>query len=121
MQNFFAYCELQCEECGDVWVTDSKPKNLGKINRKQLSSKTTSHILLSLVDVSDFFFFLLGEGEGGVRGAGKGGVRFLIKFPGGGGGGGFSRRGRGRGAGKVSAAKWGIGRGGGGLNIFFPG
>ena len=31
-----------------------------------------------LVDVSDIFnFFLLGEGEGGVRGAGRGGSTFL--------------------------------------------
>ena len=41
----------------------------------------------SLVDVSDiFFFFLLGDGEGGVRGAGGGrGIGFLLKSPGGGG------------------------------------
>ena len=31
-----------------------------------------------------FLFFLHGEGEGGVRGVGRGGVRFLLKIPGGG-------------------------------------
>ena len=30
-----------------------------------------------------FYFFLLGEGEGGVRGARRGGVGFLLKIPGG--------------------------------------
>ena len=70
-----------------------------------------------LADVSDiFYFFLFGEGEGGVRGrrGGEGG-RFLLKIP----GGGVSRRG----------AEWpggclrqlGIFGGGGGLNIFFRG
>ena len=54
-------------------------------------------------------FFLLGEGEGGVRGAGRGGDRFFIENPrtwgvlGGG---------RGRRAGRVSAANWGIFGGG---------
>ena len=39
------------------------------------------------MDVSDiFYFFLVGEGEGGVRGAGGGGDDFLLKIPGGGGG-----------------------------------
>ena len=33
-----------------------------------------------------FNFFLLGEGEGGVRGAGRGGVVSLLKIPQGGGG-----------------------------------
>ena len=55
--------------------------------------------------------------EGGVRGAGRGGLDFFIENP----RRGFSRRGRGRGAGKVSAANWGIWGGGGGLNIFFRG
>ena len=58
-----------------------------------------------LVDVSDififfcsgrfgyFYFFLLGEGEGGVRGAGReGGGRLLLENP----RRGVSRRGRGR-------------------------
>ena len=56
-----------------------------------------------LVDVSDifYFFFPLGErGKGGVRGARRGGVHFLLRIPGGGGG--VSRRGRM--AGTVSAA-----------------
>ena len=62
------------------------------------------------MDVSDiFYFFLRGEGEGGVRGARRGGgIHFLLKIPGGGGG--VSRRGRV--AGRVSAANWGTGGGG---------
>ena len=44
------------------------------------------------MDVSDFF--LLGGGEAGAPGARRGGVRFLLKFP----GGGPSRGGGGRGA-----------------------
>ena len=60
------------------------------------------------------FFFLLGKGEGGVRGARRGGIHFLLKIPG---GGGFSRRGRG--AGRVSAANLGNLEGGGGQFFFF--
>ena len=68
------------------------------------------------MDVSDIFFlFQLGEGDGGVRRAGRGGWLFL-NIPGGGGG---SRRGRGRGAGRVSAANWAIFFLGGGGLIFF--
>ena len=56
-----------------------------------------------------FYFFLVGEVEGGVRGREEGGDRFLIQSP---------RRGvcRGEGprAGRVSAANWGIFWGGGG-------
>ena len=50
--------------------------------------------LLVLVDVSDLFYlFLVGEGEGGVRGARKGGgIGFQLKIPGQGGG---ARRGGG--------------------------
>ena len=60
------------------------------------------------------YFFLLGEGEGGVRGGRKGrGSVFLLKIPGGGGGGSPTREGGGRGAGRVSAGKCG----GGELNI----
>ena len=63
-----------------------------------------------LVDVSDiFYFFLLGEGEGRVRGAGRGGGLIFIENPRRGGG---LQEGRGRGAGRVSAANWGIWRGG---------
>ena len=41
--------------------------------------------LCLLVDVSDsFFFFLLGEGEGGVGARRGGGFDFLLKIPGGG-------------------------------------
>ena len=72
---------------------------------------------LVLADVSDiFYFFLLGEGEGRVRGRREGGgCRFFIENPRGGGG---SRRGRG--AGRVSAANWGS-WGGGGTKYFFSG
>ena len=60
------------------------------------------------MDVSDiFFFFLLGEEEGGVRGVGGG--RFLLKIPGEGGG---VSPGEG-GAGRVSARSGNLG---GGLN-----
>ena len=55
-----------------------------------------------------FLIFFCSGGERGVRGAGRGGGRFLLKIPGGG-----SRGGEGRGAGRVSAAQWGIWRGGG--------
>ena len=65
------------------------------------------------MDVSDFFFFLLGEGEGESEAPGRegGGDRFFIENPRRGGG--ASRRGRGRGAGRVSAANWGNFGGGG--------
>ena len=64
------------------------------------------------MDVSNIFnFFLLGGGEGGVRGARKGrGVGFFIENPG------FSHEGEGRGAGRVSAGNfWG------GPKYFFSG
>ena len=60
-----------------------------------------------------FFFFCLGRGEGGVRGARRGGgVGFLLKIP----GGGVSRRGKGF-PGGLFGANWGIW--GEGLNFFF--
>ena len=63
-----------------------------------------------LVDVSDiFYFFVLGRGEGGIRGVRKGGVRFLLKIPGGGG--------EGEGPGGCLAGIWG----GGGGKYFFSG
>ena len=61
-----------------------------------------------------FLFFLLGEGEGGVRGPGGGWGSVSYWNP----RRGVSRRGKGRRAGRVSAANWGI-AGGGGANIFF--
>ena len=69
------------------------------------------------MDVSDifYFFFLLGEGNGRVRGARRGGGSFLLKMPRRGGGG------RDRGAGTVFAANWGIWEGGGGAKYFFSG
>ena len=65
-----------------------------------------------------FLFFLLGEGEGEVRGGReRGGVgRLLKENP----RRGVSRGGRGRGAGRVSAANWGI-AGGGGAKYFLGG
>ena len=66
---------------------------------------------MDLVDVSDIFnFFLLREGEGGVRGARRGAFNFLLKILGGGSPG-WS------GAGRVSAANWGTG--GGAKYVFF--
>ena len=70
--------------------------------------------ILYLVDVSDIFYFsLLGEGEGGVRGAREGGGNFLLKMPGGGSG--FQEGPRGR----QGACSESGNLGGGGLNIFF--
>ena len=69
------------------------------------------------MDVSDIFnFFLLGGGEGGVRGTRKGrGVGFFLKIPGGGGG--LAAEGGGvEGPGGCLCGMWG-----GGLNIFFRG
>ena len=54
-------------------------------------------------DVSDFFFFSLGGGEGGVRGDREGGLRFFIENPRRGGG--PTRGGGGERAGRVSAGK----------------
>ena len=69
------------------------------------------------MDVSDiFYFFLLGGGERGVRGAGRGADDFLLKIPGGGGGSPGRVGAGGRGAGRVFAGNLG-----GGLNIFFRG
>ena len=68
-----------------------------------------------LVDVSDIFnFFLLGGGEGGVRGAGRAWGDFLWKTPGGGSPGWVGAGARGR---EVVCGELG----GGGLNIFFWG
>ena len=73
---------------------------------------------LSLVDISDIFYFFSarGSGRGSLGRQGRGGVGFLLKIQGEGGGlpeggGGHERAGRG------SAANLG----GGGLNIFFRG
>ena len=71
-----------------------------------------------LVDVSDIFYFFCsgeGKGESEVQGRGGGGLRFLLKIPGGGSPG--ERRGRGaRGREGVCGES-----GGGGVNIFFRG
>ena len=70
------------------------------------------------MDVSDiFYFFLFGEGEGGVRGERGWGVDFFIANP----RRRVSRRERGRGAGRVSGRIGEFQIGGGGLNIFFSG
>ena len=46
------------------------------------STKQPSLLFFHLVDVSDiFYFFVVGEGEGGVRGARRGGGRFYIENP----------------------------------------
>ena len=68
------------------------------------------------MDVSDifYFYFLVGEGKGGVRGASKGG-QFFVENPR---KGGVCRRRRGRKAGRVSAANWGIWGGGTKYKVF---
>ena len=68
----------------------------------------------NLVDISDIFFFLLGEGRGGPRHQEGGGTVFFIEIPGGGHG--FQE---GEGAGRVSVANRGIILGGGGASNFF--
>ena len=73
--------------------------------------------VLTLVDVSDiFYFFCSGEGKAESGASGRGGGRFLMKIPGGGGGcrpGGMG--------GEAGGCLRGIFGGGGGLNIFFWG
>ena len=50
-------------------------------SRSQIVPVERRSALLHLVDVSDIlYFFLLGEGEGGVRGARGGGSGFSLKF-----------------------------------------
>ena len=58
-----------------AWETRGKTKQPRKNQKKQDNrTKKVQKKKLHLVDVSDiFYFFLLGEGEGGVRGAGRGG------------------------------------------------
>ena len=63
-----------------------------------------------------FLFFLVGAGEGGVRGAGRRRVTIFLKIPG---GGGVSRAGRGGGG--EGPGVCGEFFGGGGLNIFLSG
>ena len=71
------------------------------------------------MDVSDIFFvFLLGGGEGGVRGAGRGRGTIFIENPRRGGGGVSQARG-GRGARGREGVCGEFGEGG--LNIFFRG
>ena len=78
--------------------------------------RNCTQYILEPVDVSDiFYFFLLGEWEGGVRGARSGGGRFLLKIPG---GGVSPRTGR---AERPGGWNWGILFWGGGLNIFCSG
>ena len=70
------------------------------------------------MDVSDIFYFLLlGEGEGGVRDAGRGGGLVFIENARNGEGG-FSRRGRGR---EGVCGELGNFSGGGGAKTFFFG
>ena len=62
------------------------------------------------------FFSVRGRGRGSPSRERRGGVRFLLKIPGGGGGFSGQMRVGGRVAGRVFAGNWG-----GGLNIFFFG
>ena len=81
-------------------MTNSLPNNLVACSLAFLRFQIARFYcnLKFLADVSDIFFFLLGGGKGGVRGAGRGGWNFSLKTPGGGvspaGGGGGERRGR---------------------------
>ena len=87
------------------------------------SSESLKCLELYLVDVSDIFlFFLLGGGEGEVRGAGEvGGPFFFIENPGRAGGVRVGGGGGRRGAGRASAANWGIFWVGGPKFFFFSG
>ena len=72
--------------------------------------RTGGREFLCLVEVSDIFYFifLLGEGEGGVRGARRCGGRFFIKNPRGGGAlGGEGPRGREGVCGELGNFGWG--------------
>ena len=92
---------------------------LGRVGHQQHLAPETRTVGTCLILILGgrfgyFLFFLLGEGEGGVRGAGREGGSVFIENPGGGGWG--FQDGRGRGAGRCL---WRVGEfGGGGLNIF---
>ena len=101
------------EKIGKTWkiCPDRKwGKNGRKIPKKWKKASSYSWRTFRIFVI----FFLLGEGEGGVRGARGGGGSIFIENPTRGGG--FRR---GRGAGRVSAANWGIW--GGGPKYFFSG
>ena len=115
----FATCWLDQPRAA-IPSTQSADRNRGQ--RKGATSKNVKKIVEKcpkhfLVDVSDiFYFFLLGGGERGVRGAGRGWGRFLIENPrkgvsrAGGGGGASGREG--------VCGEWG---GGGVAKNFFSG
>ena len=95
-------------EVAKFWTSKSmKMFNRGRSGKLQMVRRIMGKVFL--VDV-------LGEAEGGVRGAGSGGGRLFMENPRKGGG---LQKGRGRGAGSVSAADWGIGWGG--AKYFFSG
>ena len=109
-QNQFSKCgsKGECNHCPDILelTCPGQPQ-------KPCIAKSFEHIL---VDVSDiFYFFLLGGGEGGVRGEREGGGRFFIENPGG-----VSQEG-GRGGGAPGGCLPAGNLRGGGLNIFFRG
>ena len=104
-------------------VTDCQLRPVGKARREAqldgpevLKPPTIHHVhKLNLVDVSDiFYYFLLGEGQGGVRGAGRGGGAVFIENPTREGG--FSRTGGAEGPGgclrRIGFFVWGGGGGG---------
>ena len=113
---------------GIIWQSLSLPQTLKTASA--LARKTGRPICITVFSLLQWalrtfawwtfrifsIFFLLGGGERGVRGAGRGGGRFFIENP----RRGVSRAGGGgaRGAGRVFAGNVG---GGGGLNIFFRG
>ena len=101
-------------------IAERKRGKTREITPPKNSSERLLEIFLVLVDVSDIFnFFLLGEGEGGVRGAGRGGGLIFSENPrreGVYGGGGLAGRERPGGCLRQIGGFWG-----GGGQIFFFG
>ena len=94
----------KCGKCGRP-LSPCKNKGLRRLHRPKLGGRF-GYL---------YYFFVLGGGEGGARGVGKGaGGGLLLKIPGGGGG--VLPGGRGRGARGWEGV---CGDFGGGLNIFF--
>ena len=101
-----------------VQSSKASPLNLEKVAKnpveKIASNPVTSVAVMvfSALSFGYFIFFLLGEGEGGVLGAGRGSGGSVVHSKSQEGGGGVQYR-RGRGAGRVFAANRGISGGGG--------
>ena len=82
-------------------------KSESEKKKLQISICNRSVRTVTLVDVSEIFFFCSGRGKGESEAPGGAGW-VSIENPRRRGGGGGPRRGRGRGAGRVSAANWAI-------------